>query len=199
MRNTPKIRMNPNTHSLPIKVSFLPDLEDQIYIAYCLSGRVTRSRSNEYLSWAFLVLNIICFPAYVILTDHPLIGLCIFAVSFSLAIFLLPANEQKAVRTFYEKWMEDYIKHPMEVQIDGDGIKVAHNGNRSFLAWKNITAIQETPESIVFFQPTCGIAVRKSAFESGEQQAIMVDHARHYMRSAKLDHATPAPVSAITS
>lgn len=190
--------MNPKTPSHPIKVTFVPVRDDYIYVSRAISASIDDRKHVNYPYRVFLVLNAICFPAFLIFTGHPIIGLSIFAVNVLVFIILVPSNEKKENEKFYNKLFKDIGDHLLEVELTENGVMVSSDGDEGRIAWKNITSIQDSREVLYFFTDSSGIAVRKSAFESEEQQAAFMDTARYYHRLSKTDLLEKQPVSAIS-
>lgn len=190
--------MNRKTPSHPIKITFIPVKDDYIYVSRALTSSLDDRRPINYLYSVFLVLNAICFPAYLIFAGHPIIGLSIFAVNVLVFIILVPSNEKKENEKFYNKQFKDIGDHPLEVELTENGVLVSSDGDEGRMAWKNITSIQDSREVLYFFTDSSGIAVRKSAFESEEQRTMFMDTARYYHRLSRADPVEKQPVSAIS-
>lgn len=199
MKSTQKIEMNPKTPSRPIKVTFIPVREDYIYVSRAITSSISNSRPTNYLYRAFLILNAVCFPAYLIFTGYPIAGLSIFAANVIIFLFLVPLGERKKDEKFYDKLYKDIGDHPVEIELTAEGISVRSDGDDGLIAWKNISNIQESRETVYFFATSTGMPVRKSAFESEEQQAEFMDTARYYHRFSKAEQLEKQPVSAISS
>lgn len=191
--------MNPIIHSRSIKVTFIPVKDDYIHISRVISTSITDSRSVNYLYRAFLVLNAIGFPAYLIFAGYPMLGLAIFTANVLAFIILIPSNEKKKEQQFYDKLFKHIGDHPLEIELTANGIMARSDDDEGLIAWKNIVSIQESREVIYFFSRSKGMAVRKSGFGSDEQQAAFLETARYFHRLSKSDRLEKQPVSAISS
>lgn len=184
MKNT-LIEKNPATLDHSTRVTFLPSEEDYVNIAACISAAQPRPFFQIYLYWIFLFLNLICFPAYLLLRGYLLSAFAVFLVGGFFVIFLLPGAEKKAHRKSYRDLFKGGNKE-VEVEIFEKGLWFRYNENESIIAWKNITGIQEGGDSIYFFFEHSGLPVSKAAFASEEQEKSFVNFARERVRSAKL-------------
>jgi hypothetical protein len=184
MKNT-QIEKNPATISRSTRVTFVPLKEDYVHIASCVTAAQPRSLAKNYLYRTFLFLNLICFPAYLLFRGYLVSAFAVFIAGGIFVIFLLPESEKKAYRHFYKDLFENRGAE-FEVELFEKGLWCAYNGNESLIAWKNITGIQEGPDSIYFFIKHSGVPVRKEAFESEEHKNYFVNSAREHVRSTKL-------------
>jgi hypothetical protein len=116
------------------------------------------------------------------------VGLSIFAINAIILIFLIPENEKKRTRKFYEKIFKDTYDYPIETEVTPYGLLVKCDGDQGLIAWKNITAIQESRDAIYFFDRLTGFAVRKSAFVSDDHQTRFIATAREFVRLARGGH-----------
>jgi len=164
-----------------------------------LNGSLPSYRLLRRVYNAFLFLNCICFPAYLIFTEHVAAGLSIFGVSLAFVVFLVPIVKKRDYKNLFNHFQKNVTDLYCEVELTESGIRSRFNGNESVISWKNITAIQETLDASYFFTVSSGIAVRKSAFDSDRDRKLFIDAARQYIRSAKAEQIEPRPVSAIYS
>lgn len=183
MKNT-QIEKNPTALEHPARVTFVPSEEDYVYIASAVNAAQPRSFFQTYLYQVFLFLNLICFPAYLLFRGYLLTAFVVFLIGGIFVIFLLPDSKKKAYRKFYRDLARDEDTKT-EIELLDNGIRCARDGDESLTAWKNITGIQDGGDSIYFFIKQSGIPVRKSAFESEEQEKSFVNFARERVRSAK--------------
>jgi hypothetical protein len=182
----------------PLRVTFSPVKEDYIYISRVVSQAASRYES-AYLYWAFLILNGICFPAYLIFTGYLLAGLSIFALNAVILIILIPENEKKRTEKFYDSIFKHTYDYPIEIDVTAYGLLVKSDGDQGLIGWKNITAIQESRDAIYFFDRTTGVAVRKSAFMSDDHQARFIGTAREYVRLSRLGNIESSTMSSTTN
>jgi hypothetical protein len=185
MKNTQIEKKKPAALEHPARVTFVPSEEDYVHIAASINAAQPGSLAFTYLYWVFLFLNLICFPAYLLFQGYLLPAFIVFIIGGIFVIFLLPESERKTYRKFYRDLARDE-QTELEVELLEKGIRCARDGDESLIAWKNITDIQESGDSIYFFVKQSGIPVSKTAFGSEEQEKSFVNFARERVRSAKL-------------
>ena len=183
MKNTQIEKKKPVALDESTRVTFVPSEEDYVYVASAINAARPRSFADTYLYRIFLFLNLICFPAYLLFRGYLLSAFIIFIVGGLCVIFLLPESERKACREYFRELGGD--RKEVEVELLEKGIWCACDGDESLTAWKNITGIQESRDSIYFFVKQSGFSVTKSAFDSEEQEKSFVNVARERVRSAK--------------
>ena len=185
MKNTQIEKKNPVALEHSTRVTFVLTEEDYVHIASSVNAAQPRSFTDKYLYRIFLFLNLICFPAYLLLNGYVLSASIVLIVGGIFVIFLLPESERKAYQKLYRDHVKDGQKR-VEVELLEKGVWCASNGDESLTAWKNITGIQEGEDSLYFFIKHSGFPVRKDAFESEEHEKSFVNFARERVRSAKL-------------
>ena len=150
--------------SKPITVEFYPSLDDYAYVATSIHNRALSPPIYKYATYAFLLVNLIAFPAYLFFTLHLFAGVFIFVLNFVIVNIFLPQLLRSSVRDFYERHIPERENKIAVVELSESGVRYWQDDIETYYAWKRFTNIEETADSIFFFYSGNGFGVRKSGF-----------------------------------
>lgn len=168
-----------------MKVRFRPSVDDYLYVASKIN-RADYDRSfHRYLYIAFLSINTIGFPAFLIYTDHEWLGLIVFGINLSLYLFGIAGVNEKMLTKFYHRAMDGSDDAMVVVEVLPDRLVRECDGDTTMLAWKNISDIKETESSIYFMFRGGAVAVRRSGFADDSEKEIFVALAEKYRKAAR--------------
>lgn len=157
-----------------MKVRFVPSVEDYIYIASRLNETSLRNSFDRNAFTIFLLINAIGAPAFLLYANYVILGLSIFVINLAFYLFWISGMTPRRYRQFYEHVAAAGAEKEVEIEISPAGVARFHDGDSSLIAWKNVSMIEERPESIIFHCLGGGLAVRKAAFDSiTDQEAFL--------------------------
>lgn len=168
-----------------MKVRFVPSVDDYVFIAHKINKASQGSLLERYAYLFFLSLNIVVFPAYLIFTNHMVLGLALFVFNMAFYQILLAGMGTRLYRRHFNREMEKTADRFVEIELGPDGISRMHDENRSTIAWKNILGVEERPESIYFHYRHGAVAVRKAAFETGPDKDAFLETARSFRQASE--------------
>lgn len=172
----------PNRNSYT--VAFYPSVDDNIHVAKRIGNAVKVSPWSTYAYQAFLLLNVIVFPAFLWFHSYWLFGLLIFVIEVVTLLFMTGRVDRDSYRDYYSQLYGNRENEIATVEVNERGITYNSDGGSSFWPWYRFTLIEETDESIYFFYHGNGFAVRKSGLSSKEDTADFVSFARRSLEMA---------------
>lgn len=173
------------TAGTKLRVEFYPSVDDYVYMAERVNESIPTSSIHLYLYQAFLLINIIAFPAFLWKMDYLTSGILVFAVNLAVVIFITPRYNRAFFQRHYNQLLGDREKHVAVVELSSDGLRYAHDNTDTFYSWRKFNLIEETDESIFFFYPGHGFGVRKSGFAYEEEKNEFVNFARQQLALVK--------------
>ncbi len=165
-----------------MKVKFVPSVDDYIYIASKINEIDSRKSLDRYAFVVFLSINIVCFPAFLFLTNHIYIALGVFLLNLAFYLFCISGMNARHYRHYYERTIGSEVKE-VEVELTSDGVSRFYDGDVAIVAWKNILGIEERLESIFFHFRGGAVAVRKSAFDNDVDKDAFLRLAKEFRQA----------------
>ena len=184
MNLTQTAPMNLNANDFH-KVEFYPSLEDFVYISQCISDTAKVAPATTYSYYVFLAINTIGFPVFLWFSDRFLVGTLVFLTNLLAIMFLIPRVNTDAYRKYFKTMFGDRGEKMALVELSTEGLRYSSHGATSFWAWHRLNLIEETDESIYFFEIGNGFSVRKSGFAYKEEERAFVTFAQECINSAK--------------
>jgi hypothetical protein len=178
--------MVPTDHSSTVKASveFYPTLEDFVHISLRIGEEATASAFSTRIYQAFLVLNAIGFPAFLLFNELYLAGILLFVVNFALLILIVPRVNSDAATKYYKNVMGNREKEIARVDLSDDGILYTSDEGVAFWPWRRIRSMEETETSIFFYFEGNGIAIQKTGFTYQEDQQVFLRFAKAQIHPA---------------
>lgn len=175
----------PDSISEPrFSVEFYPSIDDYVYIATKF-GNTSEKPISLYFYQAFLLVNCIGLPAFLIFSGYVFTGLVVFVLDFVALAFIIPKVNKDTSRSYFEKTYGAREQRRAQVDLFDHGLLYTADKCYSFWTWEKIEAIEETAEAIIFYLEGNGVSVRKSGFAYGEQSKLFLDFSRDRFESEK--------------
>lgn len=152
------------------KVEFYPSIDDLVYISLRVSETVPNKPLSLWAYWAFLFINGIAFPVFLLANEYPAAAIAVFTLNLAAVIFLIPRANTDHFKSFFNSVIPDHEKDLVTIELSVDGVRYSTQSFTSFIKWDRIKKIEETPESIFIFFEGNAWAVRKSGFAYKEQE-----------------------------
>ena len=184
MRNIQTTPVN-STASNNYRIEFYPSIEDFVHVSARINDSAYKPAASSYLFYTFLLMNGIVFPVYLFLSDQFLAGVAVFVLNLAALLFLMPKVNPDAYRKYYESLYGDRDEHIATVELTQDGIGYSSDDAEMFWYWGRIKSIEETDNSIFFFDKCNGFGVRKNGFPYREQEIAFIDFARERIERAQ--------------
>lgn len=187
-RTTEAISRTPDVrHS----VEFYPTVDDQVYVSLQINNAVKPKAATNYAFQAFLFINAIAFPAYLLFSGYVVATAIVFAINFVAFTFILPRANTDHHRDYYQQLFGDREKYPARVELTTEGVNYSAEGGTSFWPWRKIRGIEETNEAIYFFIDGNGFGVQKSGFAYREEERAFFEFAQEQMRRHQRQRSLP--------
>ena len=166
-------------------VEFYPSTDDYVHIALKTSASVPTPALIKIGYKAFLIINAVGFPTFLWLNEFFLAGFLLFGLNLVALAWVIPWFAAGGLRRYYEHTVGSREKHVARVDLTPEGINYSADDAELFWPWRRITSIEETDESIYFYFPGNGIAVRKSGFAYHEEQVEFLKAAHGFLSSSR--------------
>ncbi|MBK9165189.1 MAG: YcxB family protein [Acidobacteria bacterium] len=164
-------------------VEFYPKVDDHVYVSLRINTAVKPRAATNYAFQAFLFINAIAFPAFLLFSGHVVAAAIVFAINFVAFTFILPRANTDHHRDYYQQLFGDREKFPARVEISAEGVAYTSEGGTSFWPWRKIRSIEETNEAIYFFIDGNGFGVQKSGFAYREEERAFYEFALEQVRA----------------
>lgn len=166
-------------------VEFYPAIDDLVYISEKLSTATPSPHLTTWLYQAFLIVNGIVFPVFLMLNGSPWWGLAVFLLNLLAILFLVPRVSGDTTRKYYVSLMPTYENELAKVTLDHKGVTIKVRRSASFIEWAEFVSIEETEETIFLFTKANGFAIRKSGFAYKEQEREIFTFANAQLSAGK--------------
>lgn len=164
-------------------VEFYPTVDDQVYVSLRINDAVNPKAITTYAYQAFLFINGIAFPAFLLFSDYRLAAAVVFVFNVAALLFMLPRANSDHFRVYYEQIIGDREKFPVRVELTTEGVNTSSEGGTSFWPWRKIRGIEETKEAIYFFIDGNGFGVQKSGFAYREDERAFFEFAQEQVQT----------------
>ena len=168
-----------------LSVEFYPSVDDYVHISLKVSGSTRPSTVSLYAYQAFLFINAIVFPAFLLFAGYVTAAFVVFVLNAAAVLLLVPRVNADSFKEYYEQIIGDREKSVARVALSPEGVRYTADGGESFMPWHRITDIEETAEAIYFFFAGNGFGVRKSGFAYKEDEKLFLDSARRLLGDTK--------------
>jgi len=162
-------------------VEFYPSTDDYVHIALKTTQSVPTPTAIKFAYQTFLVINAVGFPAFLWFNDFFLIGFLLLGINVATLAWVIPWFTAGSLRRYYEHTVGPRENKIARVELTPAGISYWADDAEVFWPWRRITSIEETDDSIFFYFPGNGLAVRKSGFAYHDQQVAFVRAAQDYL------------------
>jgi len=146
-------------------------IDDYIYIAEYVSKQNSPKTNIWTLVFAYCIaVNVICFPALLLLMEYFATGIVVFLITLLVAVFFYEKGNKVHIQKFYKNMFGDEKEMVFDLELFENGIKCkGYDGCESFVPWNNIKSLENTSETIFLFTKSSGIPCNKNSFESENQ------------------------------
>ncbi len=184
-RTTATINPNPEGQ---YTVEFYPSVDDQVYVSLRINDAVRPKVGTTYAYQAFLFINAIAFPAFLLFSEYVIAAAVVFSFNVAALLIMLPRVNADHFRVYYEQLFGDRGKFSARVDLTPLGVNYSSDDGTSVWPWQKIRGIEETAEAIYFFIDGNGFGVQKSGFAYREDERAFFKFAqerarRHQQRS----------------
>ena len=166
-----------NLTGLPVSVEFYPSVEDQVHVALRFAQSSVADRGVRVYQ-AFLFVNAVAFPAFLLMQGYVIWAVAIFLINLIALLFVLPRADRDSYKKYYETQFGNRENVPARVELTNDGVSYAADGGYCFWPWERIVSVEETAESIYFYQDGNGFGVRKSGFAYRDEERSFFEIAK---------------------
>jgi len=163
-------------------VEFYPTVDDQVYVSLRINDAVKPKAITTYAFQAFLFVNAVAFPAFLLFSGYVVAAAIIFAINFVAFTFILPRANTDHHRDYYQQLFGEREKFPARVELTTEGVNYSAEGGTSFWPWRKIRGIEETAEAIYFFIDGNGFGVQKSGFAYRDDERAFFEFAQEQVR-----------------
>lgn len=164
-------------------VEFYPTVDDQVYVSLRIDDAVKPKAITTYAYQAFLFINAIAFPAFLLFSDYRLAAAVVFVFNVAAVIMIIPRANTDYHRDYYQQLFGGREKFPARVELTLEGVNYTSEGGTSFWPWRTIRAIEETKEAIYFFIDGNGFGVQKSGFAYRDDERAFFEFAQEQVRA----------------
>lgn len=172
-------------------VEFYPTVDDQVYVSLRINDAVNPKAITTYAYQAFLFINAIAFPAFLLFSGYPLAAAVLFVLNVAAVTLIIPRASSDNLRAYYEQIIGDREKFPARIELTPEGVNYSAEGGTSFWPWRKIRAIEETDDAIYFFIDGNGFGVQKSGFAYREEERAFFEFAQEQVRHHQQQRSLP--------
>ena len=178
----------PTTSNEIYEVEFYPSLDDFIHVAARTNKTAGSSKILTYTTYAFLIVNMILFPAYLWMNDYFFVGLCIFALNMITFVVVLPKLSSASNKVAFSKMYGFREKELAFVRLNDSGLEYSSDEASTFFPWRRMTGFEETEDSLFIYVQAGGFGIRKSGFAYREEMERFKDFAlKNIKDKSKMD------------
>lgn len=163
-------------------VEFYPTVDDQVYVSLRINDAVKPKAITTYAYQAFLFINAIAFPAFLLFSEYLIASVVVFVFNVAALLIMFPRANSDHFRVYYEQIVGDREKFPIRVELTTEGVNSTSEGGTSFWPWRKIRSIEETKEAIYFFIDGNGFGVQKNGFAYREDERAFFEFAQEQLR-----------------
>lgn len=179
-------RTKAETASDSYSVEFYPSTDDYVHIALQTTRSVPTPIPIKYAYKGFLIINAVGFPAFLWLNEFFVAGFLLLGLNVLVLTWLIPWFTAGGLRRYYEHTVGPRENKIARVELTPEGISYWADDAEVFWPWRRITSIEETDETVYFYFPGNGLAVRKSGFAYHEEELAFVKAAHAYLTESRL-------------
>lgn len=172
-------------------VEFYPTVDDHVYVSLRIDAAVKPKAITTYAYQAFLFINAIAFPAFLLFSGYPLAGALLFVLNVAAVTLIIPRATPDYLREYYEQLFGEREKFPARVELTTEGVNCSAEGGTSFWPWRKIRGIEETKEAIYFFIDGNGFGVQKNGFAYRDDERAFFEFAQEQVRHHQQQRSLP--------